>query len=68
MSVRPCPRYLTGGDTHILCVACLGEERAQLNVLESTLLRGTAEATVLGFANGSVSGVRDEHSLISTFT
>ncbi len=30
--------------------------------------RGTAEATVLGFANGSVSGVRDEHSLISTFS
>ncbi len=27
-----------------------------------------ALATVLGFANGSVSGVRDEHSLISTFT
>ncbi len=25
------------------------------------------EATVLGFANGTVSGVRDEHSLISTF-
>ncbi len=27
--IRPCPRYLTGGDTHILCVACLGEEDAQ---------------------------------------
>ncbi len=29
MCVHPCPRYLTGGDTHILCVACLGEEHAQ---------------------------------------
>ncbi len=27
MCVHPCPRYLTGGDTHILCVACLGEEQ-----------------------------------------
>ncbi len=35
MCVRPCPRYLMGGDTHILCVACLGEEHAQL-ALEST--------------------------------
>ncbi len=35
MFVHPCPRYLTGGDTHILCVACLGEEHAQL-ALEST--------------------------------
>ncbi len=34
MCVRPCPRYLTGGDTHIICVACLGEEPAQ-SVLES---------------------------------
>ncbi len=23
------PRYLTGGDTNILCVACLGEEHAR---------------------------------------
>ncbi len=29
MCVRPCPRYSTGGDTHILCVACLGEEHAR---------------------------------------
>ncbi len=29
MCVHPCPRYLTGGDTHILCVACLGKEHAQ---------------------------------------
>ncbi len=34
MCVRPCPCYLTGGDTHILCVACLGEEHAQ-SALES---------------------------------
>ncbi|CAM4528872.1 unnamed protein product [Leuciscus chuanchicus] len=27
--VHPCPRYLTGGDTHTLCVVCLGEEHAQ---------------------------------------
>ncbi len=26
MCVHPCPCYLTGGDTHFLCVACLGEE------------------------------------------
>ncbi len=32
--VHPCPRYLTGGDTHTLCVACLGEEHAQ-SALES---------------------------------
>ncbi len=29
MCVCPCPRYSTGGDTHILCVACLGEEHAR---------------------------------------
>ncbi len=34
MCVHPCPRYLTGGDTHILCVACLGEENAR-SALES---------------------------------
>ncbi len=34
MCVRPCTHYLTGGDTHIICVACLGEEHAQL-ALES---------------------------------
>ncbi len=28
MCFIPCPRYLTGGDTHILCVACLGKEHA----------------------------------------
>ncbi len=36
MCVHPCPRYLTGGDTHTLCVACLGEEHAQ-SALERTL-------------------------------
>ncbi len=30
MCVHPCPRYLTGGDTHILCVACLGERSRAL--------------------------------------
>ncbi len=29
MCVRPCPCYLTGGDTHILCIACWGEEHTQ---------------------------------------
>ncbi len=29
MCVHPCPRYLMGGDTHILCVARLGEEHAR---------------------------------------
>ncbi len=37
MCVHPCPRYLTGGDTHILCVACLGEEHAR-SALESTAM------------------------------
>ncbi|CAM4566361.1 unnamed protein product [Leuciscus chuanchicus] len=27
--VHPCPRCVTGGDTHTLCVVCLGEEHAQ---------------------------------------
>ncbi|XP_067278254.1 uncharacterized protein [Pseudorasbora parva] len=27
--VPPCPRYITGGDTHSLCVACLGAQHAQ---------------------------------------
>ncbi len=97
MSVHPCSRYLTGGDTHILCVACLGDEHAW-SALESTAMcfpcrhsdpargslargsgsrspglwsrccQGTAKAAILGFANGSVSGVRDGQSLISAFT
>jgi hypothetical protein len=32
----PCPRFLTPGDTHGLCVFCLGEEHAR-EVLEGTL-------------------------------
>ena len=28
LCVPPCPRYLTGGDTHELCVICLGVEHA----------------------------------------
>ncbi len=39
-----------------------------MRVLWSHGCRGTAKAEVLGFANGSVSGVRDGHSLISAFT
>ncbi len=35
MCVHPCPCYLTGGDTHVLCAACLGEEHAR-SVLEGT--------------------------------
>lgn len=31
----PCPRYLTGGDTHELCVVCLGVEHA-LSAFEET--------------------------------
>ncbi len=34
MCVRPSLHYLMGGDTHIFCVACLGEEHAQ-STLES---------------------------------
>ncbi len=30
LCVPPCPRYVTGGDTHSLCVVCLGAEFAQL--------------------------------------
>ncbi len=29
MCVHPCLRNLTCGDTHVLCVACLGEEYAR---------------------------------------
>ena len=29
MCVHPCPRYITGRDTHVLCIVCLGEEHAQ---------------------------------------
>ncbi len=27
--VHPCPRFLTGGDTHQLCVHCLGAQHAR---------------------------------------
>ncbi len=33
LCVPPCPRFITGGDTHSLCIACLGAEHA-LSVLE----------------------------------
>ncbi len=29
MCAHPCLRYLMGGDTHILCVACLGEKHVR---------------------------------------
>ncbi len=35
--VHPCPCYLMGGDTHVLHVACLGEEHAR-SALESTAM------------------------------
>ncbi len=34
--VHPCPRYLTPGDTHDLCVFCLGEEHAR-DVIEGAI-------------------------------
>ncbi len=37
MCVHPCPHYLMGGDTHILCVVCLGEEHC--DVLPLRMLR-----------------------------
>ncbi len=96
MCVCLCPRYLMGGDTHILCVACLGEKHAQSRALTVsparcfpcghsdpawrsftvlgfegadceyckvlplwTLRSRLVFCTVLGFANGSISGARD---------
>ncbi|KAJ7990662.1 hypothetical protein DPEC_G00302720 [Dallia pectoralis] len=32
----PCNRFLTGRDTHVLCVVCLGEEHAQLALEEAS--------------------------------
>ena len=29
LCVPPCPRYITGGDTHNLCVVCLGSKHAE---------------------------------------
>ncbi len=29
LCVPPCPRYITGGDTHSLCVVCLGAKHTQ---------------------------------------
>ncbi len=29
LCASPCPRFITGGDTHSLCVACLGAEHAR---------------------------------------
>ncbi len=29
LCVSPCPHFITGGDTHIFCFACLGAEHAR---------------------------------------
>ncbi len=29
LCVPPCPRYITGGDAHSLCVVCLGAKHAE---------------------------------------
>ncbi len=29
LCASPCPRFITGGDTHSLCVACLGAKHAR---------------------------------------
>ncbi len=34
--VHSCQSYLTGGDTHVLCAACLGEEHAQSAIESAT--------------------------------
>ncbi len=49
MCVRPCPCYLTGGDTHILCVACLGEEHVQSAVESTTICLGTLQSRLAFF-------------------
>ncbi len=76
MCVHPCPRYLTGGDTHVLSVLPVWERSmhgqrsrawsgSRSPGLWSRCCRGSAKAAVLGFTKGSV---RDGHSLISAFT
>ncbi len=32
LCVPPCPRYITSGDTHSLCVVCLGVKHAESNL------------------------------------
>ncbi len=33
LCASPCPRFITGGDTHSLCVACLGAEHAMRELI-----------------------------------
>ncbi len=83
MCVHPCPRYLmleSAGCVHcdVLpsrtapippgVLSQWGRSGSRSPGLWSRCCRGSAEVTVLGFANRSVSGVRDGHSLISAFT
>ncbi len=56
MCVHPCPHYLTGGDRHILCVACLGVEHAW-SVLKSA---GCEHCDVLPFADARLAFFREE--------
>ncbi len=49
MCVRPCPCYSTGGDTHILCVAYLGEEHVQSAVESTTICLGTLQSRLAFF-------------------
>ncbi len=46
LCVPPCKRYMSAGDTHSLCVFCLGAEHA--------------ESALEGFAAGSDGGIGDE--------
>ncbi len=31
LCASPCPRFITGGDTHNLCIACMGAELSSLS-------------------------------------
>ncbi len=46
MCVHPCQCYLTGGDTHILCVACLGEKHAREHWLWALRCASPADAPI----------------------
>ncbi len=50
------------------CVLSRGRSGSRSPGLWSRCCQGTAKAAVLGFTNGSVSGGRDGHCLISAFT
>lgn len=36
--VPPCPRFITGGDTHNMCVVCLGAEHTESALTADDLL------------------------------